>query len=221
MTAPVVPAVAVYGLQVTFPGGVQALRGVGMVVESGQSVAVLGPSGSGKSSLLGAVTGLLRASAGQVLVFGGPVGPASPVGVVLQSPGRNLFAGATAAENVTVMQQVRGIGARAANARTGELLERVGLANVAGRRVRELSGGEQQRLAVAVALANRPRLLVADEPTSQIDAATGRLVTGLLRTAQTDDGMSVLVVTHDPAVAAVFDRTVHLRDGLLDPQEVA
>ncbi|MEV5410729.1 ATP-binding cassette domain-containing protein [Thermopolyspora sp. NPDC052614] len=197
---------------------VVALRDVDLVIEQGETVALLGPSGAGKSTLLWLMAGLLRPSAGRLLLHGADVSRlpqaaldrmrATDIGVVLQNPARNLIPYATPAQNVAFARQPR----RADRRRTRELLERVGLGGV-NRPAGGLSGGEQQRLAVAVALANRPRLLLADEPTSQLDAASGRAVIDLIRQAAAEDGTTVVAVTHDEAVSRALGRTVTIRDG--------
>jgi ABC-type lipoprotein export system ATPase subunit len=195
---------------------VVALRDIDLVIEEGESVAFLGPSGAGKSTLLWLLAGLLRPSAGRLWLGGteiGKLGPraldrlrAADIGVVLQNPARNLIPYATAVQNVTFAQRaVRRRGRRPA----GDLLDRVGLTAVRDKPAGRLSGGEQQRLAVAVALANRPRLLLADEPTSQLDAATGQAVIELIR----DLGTTSVVVTHDVRVSEATGRTVTIRDG--------
>ncbi|KAB2342723.1 ABC transporter ATP-binding protein [Actinomadura rudentiformis] len=197
---------------------VVALRGVDLEVGQGESVALLGPSGAGKTTLLWLLAGLLRPSAGGLHVLGRDVEKLSPgalsrlrareIGVVLQNPARNVLAYATAAQNVAQAQRI---------GRTrrpiGELLERAGLGHVARRPAGRLSGGEQQRLAVAIAMAHRPRLLLADEPTSQLDRASATAVIELLRDAASESGTTVVVVTHDPAVGTAFDRSLTIRDG--------
>jgi ABC-type lipoprotein export system ATPase subunit len=197
---------------------VVALRDVDLAVEEGETVALLGPSGAGKSTLLCLMAGLLRPSAGRLWLHGTEVSRlpqaaldrlrAAEIGVVLQNPARNLIPYATPAQNVAFAQR----GRRADRRRIAELLERVGLAGVR-RPAGGLSGGEQQRLAVAVALANRPRLLLADEPTSQLDAASGRAVIDLLRGTAAEHGTTVVAVTHDEAVSRALGRTVTIRDG--------
>jgi ABC-type lipoprotein export system ATPase subunit len=197
---------------------VVALRDVDLVIDEGETVALLGPSGAGKSTLLWLMAGLLRPSAGRLWLHGADVARlsqaaldrlrAADIGVVLQNPARNLIPYATPAQNVAFAQR----GRRADRRRIGELLERVGLAGVR-RPAGGLSGGEQQRLAVAVALANRPRLLLADEPTSQLDAANGRAVIDLLRSTAAETGATVVAVTHDEAVSRALGRTVTIRDG--------
>ena len=202
---------------------VTALRGVDLTVAEGESVALLGPSGAGKSTLLWLFAGLLRPTAGLVEVCGRRLGDLKPkaaatmrlsdVGLVMQTPGRNLLAYETAAGNVMFAQAPARVSHAAKRRRAATLLETVGLGPVARRPAGRLSGGEQQRLAVAVALANGPRLLLADEPTSQLDQASAAAVTGLLRSARQDHGSTVIVVTHDPDLGAAFGRTVTIRDG--------
>jgi putative ABC transport system ATP-binding protein len=202
---------------------VVALRDVDLAVEEGESVALLGPSGAGKSTLLWLLAGLLRPSAGRLWVHGREISRlslreldrlrAQQIGVVLQNPARNLIPHATAAHNIAFAQRAGPARRRERHRRIGELLEAVGLLGVAHRVAGRLSGGEQQRLAVAVALANWPRLVLADEPTSQLDHASALSVVELLSTAVVRFGATVVVVTHDPAVSDAFDRTVTIRDG--------
>lgn len=198
---------------------VVALRDVDLVIERGETVALLGPSGAGKSTLLWLMAGLLRPSAGRLCIDDVDLSRLSPraldrmratrIGVVLQNPGRNLIPYATPAQNIAFAQR----GARADRRRIAELLDRVGLSGLGNRRAGRLSGGEQQRLAVAVALANAPDLLLADEPTSQLDAESARAVIALLKETAARNGTTVVVVTHDPAVSKAMGRTVTIRDG--------
>lgn len=202
---------------------VTALRGVDLTVTEGESVALLGPSGAGKSTLLWLLAGLLRPSAGLVEVCGVTVGELKPaearnmrlrdIGIVMQNPGSNLIPHETVAGNVLFAQTPTRRTRSAERRRSLALLAAVGLDRLARRTAGRLSGGEQQRLAVAVALANGPRLLLADEPTSQLDHSSGALVTDLLRAASRDLGTSVIVVTHDQQVGQAFGRTVTIRDG--------
>jgi putative ABC transport system ATP-binding protein len=202
---------------------VTALRGVDLTVAEGETVALLGPSGAGKSTLLWLLAGLLRPTAGTVEVCGRKIADLTPadatnlrlrdVGIVMQNPGRNLLPFETALGNVLFAQApTRRTGAMKRRRAVG-LLEAVGLEHLAARPTGRLSGGEQQRLAVAVALANGPRLLLADEPTSQLDHRSASLVTGLLLAANEDLGTTVIVVTHDQLVGEVFGRTITIRDG--------
>jgi putative ABC transport system ATP-binding protein len=207
---------------------VVALRGVDLEVGEGETVALLGPSGCGKSTLLSLLAGLLRPSAGQVVVAGRDVGKLSErellglrrsaVGVLLQNAGRNLLPYASALDNLTFAQRGTRRRGRDRRERAMGLLEAVGLPDAAGKPVRALSGGEQQRLSVAVSLVNGPSVVLADEPTSQLDAATATQVVGLLRLARDRWGTAVVVVTHDPVVAAAMDRTVSMRDGRVGAQ---
>ncbi|MFG2000177.1 ABC transporter ATP-binding protein [Spirillospora sp. NPDC048911] len=199
-----------------------ALRGVDLEVGQGESLALIGPSGAGKTTLLWLLAGLLKPSAGKLSVLGRDVetlGPgalsrlrAREIGIVLQNPARNVLPHATAAQNIAQAQRI----ARGRRVIAG-LLEQVGLENVPGPAGR-LSGGEQQRLAAAIAMAHRPRLLLADEPTSQLDRESATVVIDLLRAAG-ENGTTVVVVTHDPAVSAAFDRSLTIRDGRVGSEE--
>ena len=212
--------VQVYGA----PGQeVTALRGVDLEVSPGETVALLGPSGAGKSTLLWLFAGFLRPTAGIVEVCGRRLSDLTPrqagnmrlreVGVVMQNPARNLLPYETAAGNVQFAQGPTRRSYSAKRRRTAGLLDAVGLAAVAHRPAARLSGGEQQRLALAVALANGPALLLADEPTSQLDHRSAAAVIDLIRAANEDAGTTVVVVTHDPAVGKAMGRTVTIRDG--------
>lgn len=212
--------VQVYGT----PGQeVTALRGVDLTVGEGETVALLGPSGAGKSTLLWVFAGLLQPTAGLVEVCGKRHTELSAraaasmrlreVGVIMQNPARNLLQYETATGNVLFAQGPTRRTRKVKRHRAQELLKAVGLSQVAARPAGRLSGGEQQRLAVAVALANGPRLLLADEPTSQLDHASAAQVVELLKAANEDLGTTVLVSTHDPAVGQAFGRTITIRDG--------
>jgi putative ABC transport system ATP-binding protein len=202
---------------------VTALRGVDLAVAEGDTVALLGPSGAGKSTLLWLLAGLLRPTAGLVEVCGRRLGELSgrsaadmrlrDVGVVLQNPGRNLLHNETALGNVLLAQGPTRRSRAVKRRRAAGLLDAVGLSPAARRAAGRLSGGEQQRLALAVALANGPRLLLADEPTSQLDRDTAGTVVDLIRAANEDLGTTVVVVTHDPDVGSALGRTVTIRDG--------
>jgi putative ABC transport system ATP-binding protein len=212
--------VQVYGT----PGQeVTALRGVDLTVAEAETVALLGPSGAGKSTLLSLFAGLLRPTAGIVEVCSRRLSALTPksaaemrlrdVGVVMQNPGRNLLPYETAIGNLLIAQVPTRRSWAVKRRRSVALLDSVGLANLARRPAGRLSGGEQQRLAVAVALANGPRLLLADEPTSQLDHGSAAAVIDLIRTANQDLGTTVVVVTHDQAVGSALGRTVTIRDG--------
>jgi putative ABC transport system ATP-binding protein len=202
---------------------VVALQGVDFGVDWCEMVALLGPSGSGKSTMLAILGGLERPSAGRVLMDGIDVARLSEaqltllrrrrLGFVWQGPARNLLMHASAWENLDLPMVLAGLPAARRRRRAKVLLDAVDLGDAAGKPIRALSGGEQQRLAVAVALANNPPLLLADEPTSQLDRANVRRVVELLKEARDDLGTTVVVVTHDAEVAADMDRTVTIRDG--------
>lgn len=202
---------------------VVALRQVDLVVAPGETVTLLGPSGSGKSTLLWLLGGLLKPTAGNVSVFGNRIGEltsrqvidlrANEIGTVLQNPASNLLPHANAMQNVLFAQRAGKSSARDKRKRSHTLLDAVGIDRLASRPAGALSGGEQQRLAVAVALANGPRLLLADEPTSQLDRDSAGAVLDLLRAANTDLGTTVVAVSHDEAVAKALGRTITIRDG--------
>ena len=212
--------VQVYG---TTGQEITALRGVDLDVADGEMVALLGPSGSGKSTLLWLLAGLMRPTAGIVEVMGIDLRRLTAagatdmrlrqVGVVMQTPARNLLSHETAFGNVQFAQRPTRRSPKAKRARSRALLDAVDLGPVANRRAGRLSGGEQQRLALAVALANGPRLLLADEPTSQLDQDSAAAVLDLIRAANQDLGTTVIAVTHDPDVGTTLGRTVTIRDG--------
>ena len=204
-------------------GGVAALRGLTLAVEDGELCVVLGPSGAGKSTLVRVVAGLERPSAGRAVVDGLELGPAPGhvvarhrarvVGYADQHDWRALSAELTAEELVALPLGLRGVEAAERSRRARALLERVDLLDRADARPAELSGGEQQRIALCAALAHSPRLLVADEPTGELDEATAAAVLDLLADLAREEGASALVVSHDPASASIADRVVHVRDG--------
>ncbi|WP_255595193.1 ABC transporter ATP-binding protein [Cellulomonas sp. C5510] len=202
---------------------VQALQGLDLLVHAGEMVAVVGASGSGKSTLLRILSAADVPTAGRVRVGRWDLGALSRadrvayrrsvVGSVRQQTSRNLVPYLTARQNVMLPLTLAGRRRPVARGRADELLGLVGLRSAADRRPAELSGGEQQRVAIAVALANGPRLLLADEPTGELDTATGQEVLEVLRAARSDAGAAVVVVTHDPGVSGQVERTVAIRDG--------
>jgi ABC-type lipoprotein export system ATPase subunit len=202
---------------------VQALQGLDLLIEEGELVAMVGASGSGKSTLMNILTGLDTPTAGRVRVAGHDLGALSAhdrlsyrrhqVGFVWQQASRNLLPYLTARQNVTTPMRLSGISRRHRANTAMELLEMFGVAHCADRTPARMSGGEQQRTAIATALANLPRLLLADEPTGELDSQTAQEVFAALQTANTELGATVLVVTHDPAVSAQVRRTVAIRDG--------
>ena len=205
------------------PSAVHALRGVDLDVAPGELVALVGRSGSGKTTLLNVVGGLDRPDAGSVLVDGIDVASLSDdeqallrrdkVAFVFQTFG--LMPVLTAAENVGVPMRLREAPVAERERRVEMLLELVGLTPHALQRPDELSGGQQQRVAIARALAGSPRLLVADEPTGQLDSETGLSVMALIRGVVEAEGMTALVATHDPVMIALADRAVRVVDGRL------
>lgn len=202
---------------------VQALQGLDLLVDEGEMVAVVGASGSGKSTLLAVLSGIDAPTAGRVRV--GPWDLAAMsraervqyrrtmVGFVWQQASRNLVPYLTAAQNVALPLTLAGRPRREKQHRTTELLELLGVGDCAHRRPVQMSGGEQQRVAIAVGLANGPRVLLADEPTGELDTATSQEVFDALHRANRELGTTVVVVTHDPAVSGQVARTVAIRDG--------
>jgi len=200
---------------------VVALQGLDLAVERGEIMAIIGNSGSGKSTLLNIIGGLDRPSAGRILVDGRELlkmGDADmvcyrrdTVGFVWQSNARNLVPWLTARENVELPMLVGHRPGRTARAK--ELLELVGLGHRAASRLVQLSGGEQQRVAIAIGLANSPKVLLADEPTGEVDTAVAMRLLDVLREARDAYGVTVIVVTHDRRLSRRVDRVVAIRDG--------
>ncbi|TDC00187.1 ABC transporter ATP-binding protein [Nonomuraea longispora] len=201
---------------------VVALQGLDLVIDKGELVAIVGASGSGKSTLLNVLSGLDVPTAGVARVAGTDLLSMnardrlryrrSVVGFIWQQTARNLLPYLTARENVELPVKLAG-GRRERRERADELLELLGVGYCANRRTPEMSGGEQQRVAIAVALANSPQLVLADEPTGELDSETSELVFDSLRKANRELGVTVVVVTHDPLVSEQVDRTVGIRDG--------
>ena len=211
------------GLQLTYRGvarETRAVRGVDMDVAVGEWVAIMGPSGCGKSSLLHLLGGLETPDAGTVIVAGHDLARLSEtrrallrrteIGYVFQF--FNLLQDFTIAENIELPMLLSGVGRRAARHRCTELLEAVGMPDIADSPPSDLSGGQQQRVAIARALANRPALLLADEPTGNLDTESARQVLDLLG-AQRDQGQTIVMVTHDARVARDADRLLTMEDG--------
>ncbi|MGZ3637772.1 MAG: ABC transporter ATP-binding protein [Ktedonobacterales bacterium] len=200
-----------------------ALQGLDLHVPRGEMLALVGPSGAGKSTLLNILGGLDDPSAGRCDVAGVDLTRLTKrdrlqyrrriVGHVWQQTGRNLLSDLTLLDNVLVPMMLGGYPARRQRRRATELLELVGLGPRMHHRPDRLSGGEQQRGALAVALANDPPLLLADEPTGELDSATAKNVLGLLRHLNRELGLTTIVVTHDHVVAESMDRSVAIRDG--------
>ena len=204
-------------------GDAAALQGLSLSVDEDEIVTVLGPSGAGKTTLLRIIAGLERPSAGAVRAFGFDLGRlpgravaryrASTIGYVDQHYTRALAPELPALELVGLKLRMAGVSRGERLARSTELLERVGLADKARVRPGALSGGEQQRIAVCAALADRPRLLLADEPTGELDEANASLVYKLIRELADEQSCTVIMVSHDPSSATIADRAVHIRDG--------
>lgn len=202
---------------------VQALRGLSMKVDAGQIVSIIGPSGSGKTTLLNILGGLDRATAGTADVGGVSVTTLSAgelidyrrntVGHVFQA--LNLIPTLTAAENVELPMLTMGAPKDQRRKRVLELLSIVGLADRAGHKPDELSGGEQQRVAIAAALANDPPLILADEPTGELDTTNAKVITDFLVRVSKELGKTVVMVTHDPRVATNADRIFRIEDGVI------
>jgi len=205
---------------------IRALAGITLDIPEKGMTAVVGPSGSGKSSLLHVIGAMDRPTAGEVIVAGQALGALAErdltrfrrqtVGFVFQT--FNLMPTLSALENVMLPMEFNGVPGEARRPRARQLLERVGLGARLGHRPRELSGGEQQRVAIARALANDPPLVLADEPTGNLDSATGQVIYELLREIARE--RTVLVVTHAEALAQMADRVLPIKDGRLETRRV-
>jgi ABC-type lipoprotein export system ATPase subunit len=209
---------------------VVALQGLNLVVQPGELMGIVGASGSGKSTLLNILGGLDRPSAGQVIIDGRDLLKASDtaldeyrrteVGFVWQQTARNLIPYLSAQANVELPMTIEGIGTREKRAWSRELLDTVGLWEHRKHRLAQLSGGQQQRVAIAVALANRPKLLLGDEPTGEVDSGTAQEILALFRRMNAQYGLTTIIVTHDPQVARAVDRVVTIRDGSTSSETV-
>ncbi|GGO66215.1 ABC transporter ATP-binding protein [Nonomuraea cavernae] len=199
---------------------VVALQGLDLLIQRGELVAIVGASGSGKSTLLNVLSGLDVPTAGVARVAGMDLLAMTAkdrlryrrevVGFIWQQTARNLLPYLTARENVELPMKLAG---KARRGRALELLDLLGVGHSAGHGPAELSGGEQQRVAIAVALANSPQLILADEPTGELDSETSAQVFDALRKANRELGVTVVIVTHDPLVSEQVDRTIGIRDG--------
>jgi ABC-type lipoprotein export system ATPase subunit len=202
---------------------VQALQGLDLLIAEGELAALIGAAGSGKSTLMNILAGLDTPTAGKAWVAGHNLGAMTAkerlayrrltVGFIWQQTSRNLLPYLTARQNVLLPMRLSRHGRRERLRRASFLLETLGIAYCADRTPDRMSGGEQQRAAIGAALANEPRVLLADEPTGELDSSTAREVFSALQTANTELGVTVLVVTHDPAVSSQVRRTIAIRDG--------
>jgi ABC-type lipoprotein export system ATPase subunit len=202
---------------------VQALQGLDLLVAEGEMTAIIGASGSGKSTLMNILAGLDRPTAGAVRVDGHDLSllsgrerlayRQSVVGFIWQQTARNLLPYLTGLQNVLMPMKLAGVRRRDRARRAEDLLDALDVVHCAGRVPQRMSGGEQQRTAIATALANGPRLLLADEPTGELDTDSAADVFAALQTANAELGATVLVVTHDPEVSGQVRRTVAIRDG--------
>jgi ABC-type lipoprotein export system ATPase subunit len=221
------PVIQLHGVERTYARAgtpVRALRGVDLTVHPGELVLLMGPSGCGKTTLLHVLGGLDRADAGEVRVAGVDLQAASQneldrfrqrhVGVMLQAD--NLLSTATAGEQIALRLLARGESWRVARRAAREMLARVGLADREDHRPDQLSGGEQQRVALARALAGAPDVVLADEPTGELDSATTSEMLALIAAGNRELGTTFVIATHDPLLASIATRVVHLRDGVVE-----
>jgi putative ABC transport system ATP-binding protein len=221
------PIIRVRGLKKTFGSGevpVHALRGVDLDVKRGEFIAVVGPSGSGKSTLFHILGGLAPPTSGEVWIDGHELQKMTDsertelrqrrIGFVFQK--YNLLPTLTARDNIEMAQSLAGVTIKPPGFE--DMLKQLGIGNRMDHRPRALSGGEQQRVAIARALVNQPAILLADEPTGNLDTENSELVLGLLRQLNKSIGQTILMITHNPEAAEFADRTVRMRDGHLVPQ---
>lgn len=202
---------------------IRAIRGLNLTVEEGEMIALVGPSGSGKTTLLNIIGGLDKASAGSVNVLGMEITSYEPedlveyrrktVGHIFQT--LNLIPTLTAAENVELPMVALGASKDDKANRVKELIEVVGLGDRMNHKPVELSGGEQQRVAIAAALANDPTMILADEPTGELDTKTAKIIVDYLREVNEELGKTIIMVTHDPTAARAADRILNIRDGVI------
>ena len=212
-------------LEKTFKGGIQALHPISLEVHAGESLAIMGPSGSGKSTLLNILGGLDRPTGGEIELSGHPLPRLDnnslalvrrrEIGFIFQA--HNLIATLTTAENVALPLLIDNVAFEERQNRSMELLAQLGIADLADKLPDQMSGGQRQRVAIARSLAHRPKLLLADEPTGSLDSDTAAQVATLLTELAHTQNLALVMVTHDPQVAARCDRVIHLIDGHLHP----
>jgi ABC-type lipoprotein export system ATPase subunit len=209
---------------------VQALQGLDLAIAEGELTALIGAAGSGKSTLINILAGLDAPTAGTVRVAGQDLSASTAkqrlayrrgvVGFIWQQASRNLLPYMTARQNVLLPMEYGSLPRRERTRRADFLLDTLGITYCANRTPGQMSGGEQQRAAIATALANEPKVLLADEPTGELDSATAQEVFAALQTANTELGSTVLVVTHDPAVSSQVRRTIAIRDGRISSETI-
>ncbi|MBV1854476.1 ABC transporter ATP-binding protein [Catellatospora tritici] len=221
--APAIEAVGIERVYALDGVDVPALRGVTLTIDNGEYAAIVGPSGSGKSTLMHLLGGLDQPTAGTLRIGGRDVSGLDPgemahlrnatIGFVFQA--FHLLGRTSALDNVALPLVYRGLGAKERRRKAAQMLERVGLGHRMLHRPNQMSGGEQQRVAIARALVTEPVVLLADEPTGNLDSATGAAVLELLERLNSDEGVAVVLVTHDREVAARARRQIMMRDGLV------
>lgn len=205
----------------------KALRGVNLTIKEGDFISIIGSSGSGKSTLLNLISCLDTPTSGEVYIDGTALSELGDndrarlrnkkLGFIFQQ--FNLLRGMTAYENIELTMRFAGISKKERHERVQELLKQVGLENKGNNRPTQMSGGEQQRVAIARALANNPQIILGDEPTGNLDSATGATIMQLLTELNKDQNKTLVMVTHDPAIAKKAHRTVRIKDGKLEEEK--
>jgi len=226
-----IPVLEVKGLGKTYrlrKLEIKALNGVNLEVKRGEFLGVMGASGSGKTTLLNLIGTLDTASEGKIILDGVDLSKLKEgdkdmirrykIGFIYQF--YNLIPVLSARENIELPMDIANVGTEESRQRTDQLLKMIGLSDRADHRPDELSGGQQQRVAIARALANRPSLILADEPTGDLDTKTGQEVIGKLKVLCKEEGATVIMVTHDPVAAEHADRIIHMRDGKIEGERV-